>query len=103
MNYICDLCGGAFDELSKIEDPREHFGTPCAEVFWVSPCCGVGYDHAYRCKGCDSLTPLLEVENGLCVYCQEAVEKKFKAFCDTLTSEEKDYLNTIMLGADEIF
>ena len=101
--YVCDFCGQAFDDPVEIKDEREHFGHLCHETFYVSPCCGEGFESAYDCKVCGAVVQVIEVDNGLCERCQTATEKKLKAFCDTLTQPEKSYLNMLMVGVDDVF
>lgn len=43
--YICDECGGLFEELATYkENHGEHFGYPAIETVYCSPCCHADYD-----------------------------------------------------------
>lgn len=85
MNYRCLECGNIFEE-----GEQKKWIEPHGEELEGCPICFGAYEEVFSCKLCGSY----KCERGE-DYCEECVTetlKKFKAFVDEFTDEEKELL-----------
>ncbi len=100
--FLCSTCGAVFKRPKvKYGVDLEHFGHPCREEFEACPLCGSdNIDRASQCVACGAFKQEHWMEEGFCPACALSAAKKFAAFVDTLTQQEKDFLNARHYGTD---
>lgn len=100
--YLCNVCGTVFEKtVHQYGVCLEHFGYPCREEFDVCPQCGSDdIDTGAPCIACGAFVRMHERDEGFCPACALRIVKRFTAFVDTLSEEEKELLNNKYYGVD---
>jgi hypothetical protein len=100
--YLCDDCGAHFERCEQATGVwLEHFGHPCRETFDVCPNCrGDNFVPSAVCRECGCRTDASLIEEGFCQKCAEETIKKLNEFLDTLSIEQKEFLNARTFGVE---
>ena len=73
--FLCTECNRSFYDPKIIYGERlEHFGYPCREQYYESPCCGAPFVKAYICKECGLLYKYEDMFFDVCNDCSWFME-----------------------------